>query len=132
MQSPGSWTVEGLFDGRPVSLLLFQEVRRFIESLGPVNIGATKTQVSFGTTRKFAWVWLPQTWIKKQPDSSITLAFSLDRQIIHDRIRQAVEPSPGRWTHHVVITQESDLDEDVRGWLREAYAFGQSKWRRMP
>jgi len=64
MQSPGSWTVEGLFDGRPVSLLLFQEVRRFIESLGPVNIGATKTQVSFGTTRKFAWVWLPQTYTK--------------------------------------------------------------------
>ncbi len=90
MRRPGSWTIEGLFDGRPVSLLLFQEVRRFIESLGPVNIEATKTQVSFGTKRKFAWVWLPQIWIRKQPDSSITLAFSLDRQIIHDRIRQAV------------------------------------------
>jgi hypothetical protein len=127
MRRPGSWTIEGLFDGRPVSLLLFQEVRRFIESLGPVNIEATKTQVSFGTKRKFAWVWLPQIWIRKQPDSSITLAFSLDRQIIHDRIRQAVEPYPGRWTHHVVIEREPDLDEDVRGWLREAYAFGKSR-----
>lgn len=127
MRAPGTWTVEGLFSGRPESLHLFQEVRRFIESLGPVTVEATKTQVSFGAKRKFAWVWLPQIWIRKQPDISITLTIDLDRCVRHDRMRQVVEPYPGRWTHHIVIHQESDFDEDVRGWLREAYAFAQNR-----
>jgi hypothetical protein len=45
--------------------MLFEKVRLFIESIGPVTMEATKTQVSFGTTRKFAWVWLPQIYTKK-------------------------------------------------------------------
>ncbi|MDD1682651.1 MAG: DUF5655 domain-containing protein [Methanoregula sp.] len=126
MRAPGTWTIEGLFEGRPESFLLFQVVRCFIESLGPVTVGATKTQVSFGAGRKFAWVWLPQIWIQKQPKNSITLSFNLDRRVRHNRIKQAVEPYPGRWMHHVVIGQESDFDDDVRGWLREAYGFGQT------
>jgi hypothetical protein len=125
MKPAGPWTVEGLFATRPAAFVLFQAVRQLLESLGLVTVEVTKTQVSFGTARKFAWVWLPQLWIKAQPDSIITLAFALDRHVVHERIRQAVEPYPGRWMHHVVIWQESDLDEDVKGWLSEAYAFGQ-------
>lgn len=33
----------------------------------------------------------------------------------------------GRWTHHVIIEKETDLDEDVKGWLHEAYVFSQSR-----
>ena len=123
MKPADTLTIKGLFAGRPAALLLFHAVRHFIESLGPVTAEATKIQVSFGTARKFARVWLPQLWIKAQPDSSITLAFALDRCVVHDRIRQAVEPYRGRWTHHVVISQESDLDEDVKGWLSEVYTW---------
>jgi len=85
-----------------------------------------KTQVSFGARTKFAWVWLPQLWTKKRPEKSITLTFNVGRHIKHDRIVEAVEPRPGRWTHHVIIESKSDLDEDVREWLCEAYAFGQN------
>ena len=103
--------------------MLFEKVRLFIESIGPVTIEATKTQVSFGTTTKFAWVWLPQIYTKKRPENSITLTFYLGRHITHDRIVEAVEPRPGRWTHHIIIEKEEDLDADVQEWLREAYAF---------
>lgn len=125
MKPADTRTIKGLCAGRPAALLLFHAVRHFIESPGPVMVEAIKTQVSFGTARKFAWVWLPQLWIKAQPDSVITLAFALDRHAVHERIRQAVEPYPGRWMHHVVIWQESDLDEDMKGWLSEASTFGQ-------
>ncbi len=89
--------------------------------MGPVSVEPMKTQVSFGAGRKFAWVWLPQLWTSKRPENSITLTFDAGRRIDHERIAEAVEPRPGRWTHHVIIEKESDIDEDVRAWLREAY-----------
>ena len=88
---------------------------------------ATKIRVSCGTTRKSAWVWLPQTYTKKRPENSITLTFDLGRHITHDRIAEAVEPRPGRWTHHVIIEKEEDLDADVQERLREAYAFSKMR-----
>jgi len=108
---------------------LFQTVRRYIESLGPVRIEAAKTQVSFGSKTKFAWVWLPQIWTKKRPETSITLTFDVGREIKHDRIAAAVEVRPGRWTHHVVIETDSNLDGHVRKWLKEAYARGAQRVR---
>jgi hypothetical protein len=127
MKIPGNWTVEGLFSGRPEALALFHAVQKYIESIGPVTMEAMKSQISFGTKTKFAWVWLPQPWSKKRPENSIVLTFGLGRQIKHDRIAQAVEPRPGRWTHHVIIEDEADLDEDLRGWLTEAYDFSRSR-----
>ncbi len=122
MKTKGYWTIGQLFTGRPAAFRLFGNVRKFIETLGPVTVEATKTQVSFGTTKKFAWVWLPQMYTKKRPENSITLAFAAGRHIINDRIAQAVEPRPGTWTHHVVIEKGSDLDDDVKDWIREAFA----------
>ena len=56
----GAWTIEGLFEGQPRSYKLFKAVRKYIESIGPVEVEASKTQVSFGVRTKFAWIWLPQ------------------------------------------------------------------------
>lgn len=127
MKTPGNRTVEDLFVGWAEALALFQAVRRYIESIGPVTMEATKSQISFGTETKFAWVWLPRPWDKKRPENSIVLTFSLGRHIEHVRIAQVVEPYPGRWTHHVIIENEADLDQDVRGWLRYAYVFSQRR-----
>ncbi len=121
MRPPGRWTIRGLFAGRPGSLRRFRMVGRFVRSLGRVKVEASKTQVSFGTGTKFAWVWLPQMWIRKRPQDSITLAFDARRRIRDRRIADAAEPRPGRWTHHVLIDKESDFDGKVKGWLREAY-----------
>lgn len=121
MKASGGWTIESLFQGRPEALRLFDAVRGYIESLDSVTIEPAKTQVSFGAVGKFAWVWLPQSWVKKRSETSITLTFSLGRRVAHEKIAEVVEPRPGRWIHHVVIEEESDFDEDVRAWLREAY-----------
>jgi hypothetical protein len=127
MKTPGNWTIEGLFEGRLEAYRLFNILRAYIESLGPVKIEATKTQVSFGLKTKFAWVWLPQMWIKQRKERSITITFDLPRQIQHPRIKKAVEPRPGRWTHHVVIENESDIDSNIREWLKEAYHVAQQR-----
>ncbi len=124
IKTPGNWTIEGFFEGRPTVRARFDALRRYIESLGPVVIEPMKTQISFGARRKFAWVWLPQTWIKKRPDTSLTLTFDLEHKVDHPCIEEAVQPRPGRWTHHVIIEKESDLNDDVKGWLKEAYEIG--------
>lgn len=121
MKKPGTWTLEQLFASRPAALSLFHAIHRYFGSLGPVTMEVMKTQVSFGAKTKFAWVWLPQIWIKKQPEDSIVLAFALRRRIADVRVKQVAEPRPGRFMHHVVIRREADLDDEVRGWLREAY-----------
>lgn len=124
MKEPGNCTVEGFFEGRQEAFLLFEALRKAVETLGPVKVEAMKTQVSFEAERKFAWVWLPQMWIRKRAQSSITLTFVLDREVRHPRIVEAVEPSPGRWTHHILIDEAEDIDDEVRGWLKEAYTIG--------
>jgi hypothetical protein len=65
MKTPGAWTLEQLFAGRQAALSLFHAIRQYIGSLGPVTVEVMKMQVSFGAKTKFAWVWLPQLWIKK-------------------------------------------------------------------
>ena len=118
MEQREHWTIEGLFEGYPFSYRLFKMVRENIESLGMVKTKATKTHVSFSTETGFAWVWLPQKWIKKAPANSIVLSSGLSRSAVHMRIKESNEPYPGRWIHHVVIEKESDFDDNVRSWLR--------------
>ncbi len=129
-RAPGTWTIGELFEGQPGSLKLYESVRNYIESIGPVKIDISKTQVAFGVKTKFAWVWLPQMWIKKRPLNTITLALDLDHEVKDPRIKEAVEPRPGRWTHHILIDSEKDLDNKVKDWLREAYANGTINRRR--
>ena len=43
------------------------------------------------------------------------------------RIAVATEPYPNRWTHHVVISEAGQIDEELLGWLREAYDFAMAK-----
>jgi hypothetical protein len=121
MKTPGTWTLNQLFSGLPAALSLFHAVRTFIESLGPMQTEVMKTQVSFSAKTKFAWVWLPQIWIKKQPEDSIVLTLSLRRHIEDPRIKAVAESRPGRFTHHLVIRHEEDLGDTVRNWIREAY-----------
>ncbi|PPD57983.1 YdeI/OmpD-associated family protein [Dehalogenimonas etheniformans] len=118
---------EALFQGRPVSLMLFETVRSYIESLGRVTVECLKTQVSLGSKGKFAWIWLPQMWIKKQPENSIVLTIGIDHRIESPKIKESVQPYPGRWIHHIVIGKESDFDEEMKKWLKSAYEFAQKQ-----
>ena len=55
------------------------------------------------------------------------MTFGLDHRLASPRIALAVEPYPNRWTHHLIVTDEAQIDAELMGWLRAAYAFAQSK-----
>lgn len=46
-------------------------------------------------------------------------------------MEQAAEPYPGRWTHHLVLTDAARIDGELLSWLDAAHQFAQMK-RRSP
>ena len=57
----------------------------------------------------------------------MTVTFGLVYRKKSNRIDVATEPYPGRWTHHVLISAEEQIDDELVNWLREAYEFAESK-----
>ncbi|ETA79205.1 DUF5655 domain-containing protein [Youngiibacter fragilis] len=100
---------------------LFCCIREAIGAFGDSNEQMGKSQISFGTRRKFAWVWMPVHTGKGRPEGCLVLTLSLRRKADSLRIAEAVEPYPGRWTTHIIISDARDIDDEVRGLIEEAY-----------
>ena len=113
--------VLAFFKGSPRQLSLFEAAEAAIFSCGESTMEVKKTQISWGNPLKFAFLSLL--------GGDVILTFGLSRRVDHPKIFQAVEPYPGRWTHHVRLREEADLDETARAWLREAYSFAVAKRR---
>src|SRR5687767_8254204 len=111
------------FHGRDASLKLFKVLRKLIERNHSPKIEVSKTQISFGEHYKYIWVWLPQTWIKKRPESSITLTIVTGKKIRSDKIEESVQPKKGYWTHHIIIESSKDIDKEIEDLIQESYNF---------
>jgi len=122
MNAADNMDIEKLFGGRQEAFPPFNTVRKYVETLGEVKTEAIKTQVSFGAQRRFAWVLLPDIWMISQLRSCVALSFDLPSRVKDPRIKQSLEQSPGHWVHQLIIRDEADLDDAVKGWLKEAYA----------
>lgn len=58
---------------------------------------------------------------------ALLLSFGLAYRKESPRILQAVEAYPRRWTHHVPLTDQAQLDPELLAWLEEAFAFANAK-----
>jgi hypothetical protein len=119
---------EAFFAPYPHGLPLLARLRKVLQSFGPVEVNATKTQVSFRARRRFAWLWVPQMALKRGPPD-VFLAFGLPYRAASRRIKESVEVRAGLWVHHLRLGSADDLDDEVQGWLRESYeaAKGEGK-----
>lgn len=112
------------FDRMPQLLPLYVTLREKLEERYPeIGVKVTKTQISLRNRHVFAMASLPFRRIKGWPKKYLLVSFGLNYQKQSPRIAQSVEPYPGRWTHHVVVTEEGDIDEELLGWIDEAYQF---------
>ena len=57
----------------------------------------------------------------------MTISFGLGYRKDSPRIDVATQPYPGRWTNHVPVWEEEQIDSELLTWLREAYVFSESK-----
>ena len=116
-------SVQKFFEGRAGSLRLFKLLRRMVKTVCSPSVEVSRTQISFGEHYKYLWVWLPQIWITKRPEDSITLTIMTGEKLKSSRISESTQPRKGYWTHHILIQNEGDIDNTLRDLIRKSYEF---------
>lgn len=112
---------ERLFAREPGALEAYRAVRAMLDGIGPTGIRTTRSQVAFRRRRGFAFLWLPVSWARGA-DVQVVLTIGLGREIVSTRWKQVAHPAPTTWIHHLEIRALAELDQEVEGWLREAWA----------
>lgn len=133
MQIPEHYQQDLLFffDKKPAELELYETlVHRMEEMLPKISVKVQKSQISFYAGFLFAAVSLPVRRKKEWPEHCIILTLGLPYRLDSPRVAVAVEPYPNRWTHHIPISEKTQIDEELSGWIRLAYEFSKSKGRR--
>jgi hypothetical protein len=113
-------SLEHHFEGKaPQIRRMFDRVRTMVESIGPVRVLPEKTRIAFQVRMSFAQVTPRSRWL----DGHVVLARRLDSP----RFRKVETFSPRNHLHAFRISNENEIDDEVRAWFTEAYAVGQQK-----
>ena len=117
------------FNDHMDSLPLYERLEGLIlEQIPDVKIKVSKTQISFSNKRGFAFVsFNPCRRAKERPKVWMTISFGLSYRKESPRIDATAEPYPNRWTHHIMVGSEEEIDDELMGWIREAAEFSASK-----
>ena len=117
------------FNDHMDALPLYERLEGLIlEQILDVKIKVSKTQISFSNKRGFAFVsFNPCRKVNDRPDVWMTVTFGLSYRKDSPRIDAATDPYPNRWTHHIMVGSEEEIDAELMGWIREAAEFSASK-----
>lgn len=113
------WTVaDHLRDADPDAVRLWRRIDELIMSFGPVTHSVAKTTITFrGPRRGFAGARPVRTGVRGY--------FDLMRELPPDPRILGVSPYGRRlFVHQFRLADESEFDETVASWLREAYEVG--------
>lgn len=116
------------FNRMPQMLPLYVALREKLERAYPdMDVRVAKTQISFRNRHVFAMASLPWRKVKGWPEAYLLVSFGLPCRKESPRIAQAVEAYPNRWTHHVLVVTEDEIDDTLMSWLDEAFWFSAAK-----
>ena len=116
------------FDGKPLELGLYEALFVRMEAAFPeASVKVQKSQISFYQRHLFAAASLPIQRKKTWPEHCLVVTVGLNRRLDSPRVAVAVEPYPGRWTHHILLTTAEEIDGALMDWLEEARNFAVSK-----
>ena len=130
MRTPEHYAADVLFffDGHPEELALYEALFRAVEEAFPEgSVRVQKTQISFYGRHLFAAASLPVRRRKDWPRTCLVVTIGLGQRLDSPRVAVATEPYPRRWTHHVLVWEEGQIDGELMGWLHEAWDFAESK-----
>ena len=105
-------------------ILAFEQLlfRRFPETHRRVK----KTQISYSARYVFACVSFARVKRKAElPAAWFTLSLGLPGPLDSPRVAAQSQIRPGRWTVHLVIGSEDELDGELLGWLEQARTFAE-------
>jgi len=114
----------GLSGALPLYCALAEELRRRFPQ---AQCRVQKTQISCYDGCMFACVSLPR---RKKDCEALMITLALAHKLESGRLFAASEPYPGRWTNHILIKEETEMDGAFWAWVEEAHAFALSKRKR--
>ena len=117
-------TLDEYLASKPASRQLLDALTELLARIGPAEVRVSKSQVAFRRRLAFAWAWCPGQY-RQGRGAPLVLSIALRRRDPSSRWKQVVEPAPGRFMHHLELVQASDLDDQVRTWLQEAWDLAQ-------
>ncbi len=128
MREPDTATLV-FFDKYPDAVPIYLRFEEIIFSVFPdVNKRVQKTQITFSNRHVFACVSFARVKKKAElPNPYIVITLGLSYPLESERVAVKTEPYPGRWTTHIVVGSADEVDEELIGWVRQAYAFSDSK-----
>ena len=109
------------FADDPQALAIHRAVDAAVASIGEAEVRVSKSQVGFYRKHPFAATWRPAQYLSSA-GAPLTLSIYLKRRDDAPRWKEVVQPSPGRFTHHVELQSPGDVDEFIAKRLREAWA----------
>ena len=99
--------------GPPHEKPIFEAVMEHLETVGPVHVEPVSVGIFLKRARTFAELRPMLKWV--------ALSFSLPRRVQHPRIVRKPQAYRGRYYHVANLRGPEDLDDEIRGWLTEAY-----------
>jgi hypothetical protein len=113
------------FRDKPAEIrALFDRVVAVLATIGPVRILPEKTRIAFQVRMSFAQVTPRRRWL----DGHVVLARRLDSP----RFRRIETFSPRNHLHVFRLTHPSEIDDEFREWLLEAYSVGKQEHLKLP
>lgn len=114
------------FNDMPEIIPLYDALAQYIcQGFPGVSIRVQKSQITFKAHYGFAFISLRR--MSGCPETFLILSLSLPCRLDSSRVAVAVEPYPGRWTTHFILSELGQLDEELKGWIGQAYDFAQRK-----
>ena len=117
--TPDIDSVADFFAGHPDGAAVAAAVIASVDAVGPHTIRVTRSQVAFRRRRGFAWLWRPGQYVRSEVPAVLSVALPVRDG--SSRWKEVVQPSPGRWMHHLELSSPDEVDDDVHVWLRRAY-----------
>jgi hypothetical protein len=108
------------FRGEPDALVIHRAVESAVASIGEAEARVSKSQVGFYRRHPFAATWKPSQYLAGDR-APLVLSVYLPARDSSSRWKEVVEPSKSRFTHHIELWSERDVDELVRSKLQEAW-----------
>ena len=114
----GEYTVDGFFEGKPARLReLYDAWVALVGEFGPFEQVPTKSRIAFMVRVRFAGV-------ARLRSDGLVCSFWLKRRVDSTRFSKRELLGRSDWVYRFVLRDEDELDDEVRGWIREAYEVG--------
>jgi hypothetical protein len=102
-----------------LAIALFQGFAKLVKRCGPVRVVPEKTRIAFQVRMSFAAISLRRNRLV----GHVVLA----RRVENPRFTKIESISPRNHVHSFCFSSEDELDQEVLGWVREAYRVGQQR-----